>query len=615
MLPLSSIRLKVIVIIAVLMVIPVLVLGVAGLLYYQHAVKENIDSENLGQAKAIAALTENYVDLSQNYLGSIADRPLVGSAIETGDLTYLNVSASYAAIEGREFQSVFATDASGKVLSYRSMFSEYPYAGEVGKNYSEMPVVNSVLKTGSQYVSDGMKDHLDGKTTVYIGVPITKNNTTIGALVGAMDLRNLTSVIARTQRNNKQYAALVNRSGNVMLHSNQSYMWNMTDASSLLATQNVLKGQEGVVEQPYPFENDVRLAAYTPITKYGWGVIISIPREVAYQPITEFTGYLLVFLVALLFIAIILSIIFGDYITRPLLRISDATAKIPAASVNDLERELPLGRRDEMGGVARSILAMAKKIGLDRERLISAKESMEKEKERADDEKHRTELYVDIMGHDINNLNQLTLGYLEMIKDNSNLTDEQRGMITEALNASRGSSNIIDNVRKIQRISEEKRALQREEINDMILECIRDAPKRDDIKITINYAPRKGLMIMGTALMKEVFCNLINNAIKHASCDVVVDVRVDEVMRSEKKFYEVSVTDNGHGISDDLKSRLFNRFQRGETKAYGKGLGLFIVKSLVEQAGGDVKVEDRVPGDYTKGAKFIVSLPVCEECK
>ena len=146
-----------------------------------------------------------------------------------------------------------------------------------------------------------------------------------------------------------------------------------------------------------------------------------------------------------------------------------------------------------------------------------------------------------------------------------------------------------------------------------VLRVVRVKPEGKNV--TINYAPRKGLMIMGSALMREVFCNLIYNAIKHTPHDVMIDIIVDEATRDGRKFYDVSVADNGPGISNEVKPQLFNRFQRGQTKAHGKGLGLFIVKSMVEQVGGDVKVEDRAPGDYTKGAKFVVSLPICEACK
>ena len=84
---------------------------------------------------------------------------------------------------------------------------------------------------------------------------------------------------------------------------------------------------------------------------------------------------------------------------------------------------------------------------------------------------------------------------------------------------------------------------------------------------------------------------------------------IKDVTIAGKDFYEVSIADNGPGITDELKSKLFARFQRGTTKAIGHGLGLYLVRTLVEGFGGHVLVEDRVKGDYHKGSRFIVVLP------
>jgi signal transduction histidine kinase len=69
------------------------------------------------------------------------------------------------------------------------------------------------------------------------------------------------------------------------------------------------------------------------------------------------------------------------------------------------------------------------------------------------------------------------------------------------------------------------------------------------------------------------------------------------------------VEDNDPGIPDILKDVIFDRFRRGDTKAHGTGLGLYPVKTLVDSYGGKVWVEDRIKGDYTKGARFMVMLP------
>ena len=87
---------------------------------------------------------------------------------------------------------------------------------------------------------------------------------------------------------------------------------------------------------------------------------------------------------------------------------------------------------------------------------------------------------------------------------------------------------------------------------------------------------------------------------------------MDKLPDNGKDHCMVTVEDNGPGIQDDLKDKIFNRFQRGETKASGKGLGLYLVKTLVNDFHGNVWVEDRVAGDYTKGSRFVVMIPALE---
>jgi len=72
------------------------------------------------------------------------------------------------------------------------------------------------------------------------------------------------------------------------------------------------------------------------------------------------------------------------------------------------------------------------------------------------------------------------------------------------------------------------------------------------------------------------------------------------------------VEDNGPGIQDELKKKVFSRLNRGRTRAAGSGLGLYLVKTLVKDFKGSVWVEDRVTGDYSKGCRFIVQLPAMD---
>ena len=78
-----------------------------------------------------------------------------------------------------------------------------------------------------------------------------------------------------------------------------------------------------------------------------------------------------------------------------------------------------------------------------------------------------------------------------------------------------------------------------------------------------------------------------------------------------KKFTLImTVADNGVGIPDSKKAIVFGRFNGREDSPIGTGLGLSIVRAVVEAYQGMVWVEDRVPGDHSKGSVFRVALPM-----
>ena len=68
------------------------------------------------------------------------------------------------------------------------------------------------------------------------------------------------------------------------------------------------------------------------------------------------------------------------------------------------------------------------------------------------DAKSQAELYVDLMGHDINNMNQIGMGYLELALDMLSLDENGRSLLSKPMSAFENSTRLIDNVRKLQRV-------------------------------------------------------------------------------------------------------------------------------------------------------------------
>jgi signal transduction histidine kinase len=130
--------------------------------------------------------------------------------------------------------------------------------------------------------------------------------------------------------------------------------------------------------------------------------------------------------------------------------------------------------------------------------------------------------------------------------------------------------------------------------------------------ISLNINGHERCLVRANDLLQDVFANLVSNAIKHTGgrADIIIDL--DVVNDRGDRYCRVMVEDNGPGIPDDFKGKIFNRLLKGTDKTKGMGLGLFLVKSFVESYSGRVRVEDRVPGDHTKGARFVIMLPVVD---
>ncbi len=217
------------------------------------------------------------------------------------------------------------------------------------------------------------------------------------------------------------------------------------------------------------------------------------------------------------------------------------------------------------------------------------------------------------MGHDINNMNQVGTGYLELAMDiltrTGKLDLSQYSLLAKSLESFKNSSRLIDNVRKIQREKDGDYEAIVTDVNDVLLEAIRKYSSVPDRNVTINYAPLPGCIVKANELIKDIFLNLIGNAIKHSDGPVTIGVKLEKAGHDGLEFYKVSVEDDGPGIPDSLKSTLFDRLNLASTHARGKGFGLCLIKMLVDDYSGKFWVEDRVTGDYCQGAKFVVMLP------
>ncbi len=217
------------------------------------------------------------------------------------------------------------------------------------------------------------------------------------------------------------------------------------------------------------------------------------------------------------------------------------------------------------------------------------------------------------MGHDISNMNQAIMGYLEMASDMIKDESGEKEYIARSIELVKNSSRLVENVKKLQKINAGEVPAQKVDLGQLLSQVASKYSGVGDRDITINYSCVTGCKVMANIFVKDVFTNIIDNAIKHSVGPLTVNIRLDRIHTDSRDYCQVTIDDNGPGLPDEMKKKLSREIASSEIKADRRGLGLYLVKTLVSQLGGKMLIEDRVAGDYARGSKFIVMLPVCSD--
>lgn len=217
--------------------------------------------------------------------------------------------------------------------------------------------------------------------------------------------------------------------------------------------------------------------------------------------------------------------------------------------------------------------------------------------------------YLDLIVHDIGNMVSPLMYYLDSLNTIKGLDDSARDYASNAMTCASGMKDLVNNVRRLSELKDsEPRPKAVFDLNKVIPACV-DAVKRESprkrVATSLDF-PSESCMVVADDLIHDLFKNILGNAVKYTPG---LSVNIALKLRESQSAYTVVVEDHGRGIPDSRKDQVFRRFSKRPDGFDGMGLGMSIVALLSERYEGLVTVKDRVPGDYTQGACFEVSLP------
>tara|TARA_B100002051_G_scaffold232289_1_gene230906 strand:- start:97 stop:1632 length:1536 start_codon:yes stop_codon:yes gene_type:complete len=289
----------------------------------------------------------------------------------------------------------------------------------------------------------------------------------------------------------------------------------------------------------------------------------------------------------------IFSMFLNRYIIKPIAGLVRYTESIKAKDESFGKIEKFLHRSDELGLLSRSLNNMTKDLQ-DRTRraenssadlaheirnplasLKGASELLDNTTDKSD----RAKL-IKILSHDVERIERLITDYSQMLKDEASLSREKTKLL-----------NILDLIRNVvDEFSNNPIVVEK----NIKFKIIREKPNGRDMK----------LKCIGNRL-EQVLANLLDNAISFSpnEGDIIINVAGD------KEKILINIKDQGPGFTENNTEKVFKRFYSNRPEKFGEhsGLGLNIVKSIVEMHGGNVVASNR--SDIKNGAEIQIQLP------
>ena len=225
--------------------------------------------------------------------------------------------------------------------------------------------------------------------------------------------------------------------------------------------------------------------------------------------------------------------------------------------------------------------------------------------------------FLNNMSHDIRTPMNAILGYAQLMEDE--LKGKDLPETSEHLKKLQQSGNlllsIINNVLDMARIESGRMEIDEnygriEDIRQTLFEIFGDEAKKKNIALHYTINVEHEHILTDTTKVKEIFVNILSNAIKYTQSGGSVMINVDELACDEPGYMMVStrVSDTGIGMSPDYMTKIFEAFTREQnttkSKIAGTGLGMSIVKNYVEMLGGTIDIES----ELGKGSTFTVTL-------
>ena len=244
-----------------------------------------------------------------------------------------------------------------------------------------------------------------------------------------------------------------------------------------------------------------------------------------------------------------------------------------------------------------------------------AKDELGKALKKAEDANRAKTIFLNNMSHDIRTPMNAIVGFSDLLE--KELVDQEKAKeyVTKIKSSSNFLLSLINNVLEVARIESGKTELHEEvknmkELHEEVVSIFQEQMKSKEITFTHSLDITHKYVLLDSTKLREILLNILSNALKYTLNGGTVDYSMKEIPSQEgnKATYRIVVLDTGIGMSKEFLANIFDEFSRERTTTesgvIGSGLGMSIVKQLVDLMNGNIEIES----EKGKGTKVTINL-------
>jgi len=570
-------------------IVPIAAMSAIG--FYLLLRQQQVQAERVGLELARALATA--VDAELRSSTSVLEALATTAALDRNDTSGFRERAQRVLNTQPNWAAVLLADPAGHRLM------DTRFASPAPQPLAEPLSFDTVVRTRAPAVGNLAKG-LDGSLLFPVRVPVLRNGELRYVLTAVVKPEEILDVVKRQQVPSDWVISIFDANG-LRVARSRAHPENLGGQAAVTLQKLMASGADEGFGMTFSLEGDRIYASYSRLKDSGWSAAPGIPATLvegaALRSLATYAG------------GVLLSVALGTFAALWVARsINQPISQLRAAAQ-------ALGRGEELKPPTTSI----QEIRDVSDALVTAaaqrEELLRKEQEArgaAEEAGRAKDQFLAVLSHELRTPLNAVYGWARMLRSGRLHEDGAERALDAILRNANAQVQLIDDLLDVSRVITGKMRLDVRPVDlhaviDGALDAVRPAAEAKEIRLQKVLDARAGPAIGDPSRLQQVVWNLLANAVKFTPKGGRVQVHLQFV----NSHVEIVVSDTGQGITPEILPYIFERFRQADsssTRAHaGLGLGLALVKHLVELHGGSVVAHSAGRG---QGSTFVVKLPV-----